>query len=139
MKLNEYFENVHGTGVLATAGADGSIDVALYSRPHFLEDDDQKLAFIMADRLSHESLQFNPHAAYLFLEDGPGYAGKRLYLTKVAEETDPEKIEAVRSRNLPAEFMADDGQRRFLVHFQVDRTRSLVAPGEDVASLTAEA
>jgi len=28
----------------------------------------------------------NPHAAYLFVEEGHGYKGKRLYLTKIKEE-----------------------------------------------------
>lgn len=33
MGLRDYFENAKGTGVLATADADGKVDVAIYSRP----------------------------------------------------------------------------------------------------------
>ena len=79
----------------------------------------------MADRLSHRNLQSNPHAAYLFIEDGPGYQGKRLYLTKVAEETDAKKIAAIRRRPLPDDCPAD-GEARFLVSFRIDWVRPLV-------------
>ncbi len=79
MDLSEYFESANGLGVLATASADGQVDLAVYARPHVLAKD--TVAFIMADRLSHANLQSNPRAAYLFREDGEGYRGKRLHLT----------------------------------------------------------
>ena len=38
MNLKKYFEINHGTGVLATADNDGTVDAAIYSRPHlFIE------------------------------------------------------------------------------------------------------
>jgi len=123
MDLTEYFENTQGVGVLATAGADGEVDAAIYARPHFL--DNETVAFIMADRLSHNNIASNPHATYAFIEQGEGYKGRRLYLTKTREETDPEKIEAIRRRPLPAECTAGSEQR-FLVHFHIDRVRPLV-------------
>ena len=53
MELIEYFKKSEGIGVLATADAQGKVNVAIYSRPHFLDpNDDNTLAFIMADRLS---------------------------------------------------------------------------------------
>ena len=134
MKLNEYFENVKGVGVLATSDANGKVNVAVYSRPHFLGGHDQELAFIMNDRLSHDNLQLNPRAAYLFIEEGGEYVGKRLFLTKIREETDREKIEAIRRRNLPPQCDASEAKRKYLVHFQVDGTRPLVGPGEGIAS-----
>lgn len=123
MTLCEYFEQTKGKGVLATASVSGQVDVAVYARPHFV--DEQTVAFIMADRLSHENLRSNPHAAYLFVEDGRGYHGKRIYLTKVAEETDPEKIAALRRRPLPDDCLAD-GELRFLACFRIDKVRPLV-------------
>ena len=57
-----------GTGVLATADADGKVDVAIYSRPHFLGEDDTEIALIMNDKLSHDNVDANPNAAYLFIE-----------------------------------------------------------------------
>ena len=123
MLLSEYFDKTKGTGILATSDAAGQVDAALYARPHFL--DEQTVAFIMADRLSHQNLQSNPRAAYLFIERGEGYEGRRLHLTKVAEETDPQKIQALRRRPLPAEC-GFEGESRYLVHFRIDRVRPLV-------------
>jgi len=128
MTLSEYFKSAKGIGVLATANASGEVDGAIYARPHFL--DEQTVAFIMADRLSHRNLQSNPHAVYLFIEHGGGYKGKRLHLTKVAEDTDLQKIQAIRRRPLPAES-GIEGESRYLVHFRVDRVRMLVGDGQE--------
>lgn len=127
MKLSDYFEKTKGTGILATADAAGQVDAAVYARPHFL--DEQTVAFIMADRLSYKNLQSNPHAAYLFVEYGEGYKGRRLHMTKVAEETDPQKIQALRRRPLPCECGVES-ETRYLVHFRVDRVRPLIGDGE---------
>ena len=79
MRLSEYFDKAEGVGVLATADAAGKVNVAMYSRPHFLAPgDDETVAFIMADRLSYANVQVNPHASYLFIEEGEGYVGTRL-------------------------------------------------------------
>lgn len=128
MGLREYFENVQGIGVLATADAGGKVNVAIYSRPHFLGDDDQEVAFIMNDRLSHDNVESNPHAAYLFVEEKEGYIGRRLFLTRTAQETDHEKIESIRRRNLPAECEEGETKKKFLVHFRVDGVRPLIGP-----------
>ena len=125
MDLKDYFENTKGIGVLSTADGDGKVNAAIYARPHFLDPDDgETLTFIMAERLSHANVQSNPHAAYLFVEEGDGYVGKRLILTKTGEEADAEKIQAIRRRNLPDE--CDEGKRRYLVHFHVDEVRPLI-------------
>jgi len=130
MELRDYFENVKGTGVLATADADGKVDVAIYSRPHFLGEDDTEIAFIMNDLLSHENVDANPHAAYLFIEETAGYAGKRLSITKTREETDPERIQSVRRRDLPPDCDKGGTKKKFLVHFRIDGTRPLIGNGE---------
>lgn len=124
MGMKEYFEAKKGIGVLATAGADGSVDVAVYARPHVV--DEETVAFIMADRLSHTNLQSNPHAAYLFREGSSGYTGRRLYLTKVSETTDTEAIDALRRRKTPIACEPSEGEVRYLVTFHVDRVRPLV-------------
>lgn len=124
MRLKEYFAGTKGFGVLATASADGAVDVAVYARPHVI--DEETVAFIMADRLSHRNLQSNPRAAFLFREGSSGYAGKRLYLTKVGEETDAEKIAALRRRKTPLACEPGEGEVRYLVTFRVERVRPLV-------------
>ena len=125
MKLSEYFENAKGTGVLATADADGKVNMAIYSHPHFLDaNDDKTIAFIMADRLCHANVQANPHASYLFMEEGKDYLGKRLTLRRIKEENDPEMIQSVRRRQLP--YQCEEGRTRFLVYFRVDDVRPLI-------------
>jgi hypothetical protein len=129
MDLREYFENAKGVGVLATADADGKVNVAIYSRPHFLDpDDDTMAAFIMNERLSYANVQANPHAAYLFAEEGEGYVGKRLTLTKAKEEDDQEKIKPLRRQNLPDECY--EGKTQHLVHFRIDGVRPLTGTEE---------
>ena len=85
-EVERYFAKVKGVGVLSTADQEGKVDAAIYSRPHFMEDG--TLAFIMRDRLTHHNIQTNPNAVYLFKEEGSGYRGKRLFMTKVGEEKD---------------------------------------------------
>ena len=130
MGLQEYFRDVKGIGVLATADTDGKVNVAIYSRPHFLGDGDEEVAFIMNDRLSHDNVDSNPHAAYLFIEEAGGYVGKRLFLTKVREETDPDKIQSIRRRNLPPGCDEGNTKKKFLVYFRVDGIRPLIGTGE---------
>ena len=122
MNLNDYFETVKGIGILATADAQGKVNVAIYARPHFFENDDA-CAFIMSDRLSHDNIRANPHAAYLFVEQGEGYLGRRLTLTMVNQETDLEKIKALRRRNVPS--IREEGSK-YLVHFRIDAVRPLI-------------
>ena len=123
MDLKEYFENTKGFGVLVTSDAQGKVDAAVYARPHFM--DDGSIAMIMRDRLTHHNLQSNPHAAYLFHEDSPGYKGKRLFLTKLREEQDTELLESLRRR----QYIDDKDEKRFLVFFQVDKELPLVGSG----------
>ncbi len=123
MTLKDYFEKTAGTGILSTADSKGNVNAAVYSRPHFTEDD--KLAFIMRDRLSHRNLGSNPHAAYLFMEEGPAYKGKRLYLRMVGEEKNADQIKALQRRQYAKEVNED----RFLVFFELVKERPLV--GDD--------
>jgi len=126
-KLEKYFENSKGVGVLATADRSGKVNAAVYARPHFMEDG--TLAVIMRDRLTHANIQANPHAAYLFMEEGPGYRGKRLYLTKLREEENSPLIEALVRRV----YLADRERRkesRFLVYFKIDKVLPLIGAGE---------
>jgi hypothetical protein len=121
MSLHDYFENTEGIGVLGTADTNGKVDLALYGRPHVV--DEQTVAFIMADRLSYANVSANPQAAYLFVERGPGYKGRRLYLTKTAEESDPKQIKAMRREGRKGHDYGD--ALRHLVTFRVDQARSL--------------
>lgn len=124
--MEQYFENARGIGVLSTADASGSVNAAIYSRPHVTGPDE--VAFIMADRLTHANLQSNPSAVYLFKEDG-GYEGKRLYLTKIHEEKDSPLIEKIRRGKHASRTAEDQEASKFLVYFKVDRVLPLIGDG----------
>jgi len=121
MSLADYFENIKGLGVLATADGGGNVDAALYARPHVI--DDENIAFIMSERLSHKNVSVNPKCVYLFVEEGEGFKGKRLYLTMTGEETDKEKIESLRRKKFDYK---DPSATKYLVSFHIDNVRPLV-------------
>lgn len=124
MNLKDYFEQTTGTGVLATADAQGRVDAAIYARPHILEDG--TAAFIMLDKLTHKNLQTNPHATFLFMEKGEGYKGVRLFLKKLREETDPELIESLSRHGVSQDYMQGS---KFLVVFELEKILNLLGPG----------
>ena len=122
MSLAEYFEKIKGLGVLATSDCEGNVDIAVYSRPYII--DEKTIAFSMLEQLSYSNIQSNPKAAYMFVEQGEGYAGKRLHLTKTGEEKDPERIKQIRQQHSKAKDY--DEKVRHLIYFTVDKIRPLV-------------
>ena len=128
MDVAAYFENTEGVGVLSTADNTGRVNVAIYAKPHFM--DDGKLAFIMRDRLTHANVNANPHAAYLFHERGPAYKGKRLYLRKVHEEKDSPLLYALKRRK-KKDPSKDGNEPLFLVFFDLEKELPLISPSAD--------
>ncbi len=127
MTLSEYFEKAKGIGVLATTDSAGQVNQAIYAKPLFLDkDDDTTCAFIMAHRLTHDNLEHNPSASYLFIEGGEGYVGKRLSLIVGEEEFDLEKIKALRRRN---DLPLSDEECKYLVEFHIEGVRPLIGNG----------
>ena len=124
MELQAYFDNKKGLGVLATANSNGKVNAAVYARPHFLEDG--TVAFIMRDRLTHLNIQSNPQATYLFVGDGPGYQGKRLYLKKIREEEGGELLQSLLRRS----YKKNEKETRFLVIFEIEEVLPLIGSGE---------
>jgi len=124
MDIKEYFENTEGSGILATADSEGKVDAAIYARPHFIEDG--TMALIMRDRLTHHNLLSNSHACYMFIEKGPGYKGKRFFLTKVREEQDSELLQSLRRR----QYINEKDESKFLVFFKIDKELPLVGAGD---------
>ena len=125
MDQKEYFENTEGNGILATADSNGQVDAAIYARPHFM--DDGTIALIMRDRLTHHNLQSNPHACYMFIAKGPGYKGKRLFLSKVREEENSELLQSLQRR----QYINEKDESKFLVFFKIDKELPLVGAGDD--------
>ena len=124
MKLREYFEKTKGRGIIATSDAQGRVGIALYGRPHFINE--KTIAFIMADRLMHKNLQSNPHAAYLFMEDKKGFSGKRLYLTIIKEEKDRALIDNIRRKESCPAYTVYKDTIKYLVYFRIDKVLPLI-------------
>ena len=124
MTIKEYFSSTNGKGVLSTSDSSGNVDSAIYAKPHFM--DDGSLAFIMRDRLTHHNLNSNPKAVYLFIEEGKGYKGKRLYLTKIKEEENSPLIKELQRR----EYGIEPAENRYLVFFELIRELPLIGSGE---------
>ncbi|MBW1773697.1 MAG: hypothetical protein JRJ51_12385 [Deltaproteobacteria bacterium] len=78
-------------------------------------------------RFTHHNLQSNPHAAYLFVEEGHGYKGKRLYLTKIKEEENSERIQTLARRG----YTNEKEGSRFLVSFKADKVLPLIGAEEE--------
>lgn len=123
MDLDSYFEEKKGTGVLSTADAEGHVDAAVYARPRVM--DDGTVAFIMRERLTYHNIGRNPYAAYLFLEDGGGYKGIRLYLEKVREDQNPDLIGDMTRRCLSPDEDREKGPKH-IVYFNVEKVLPLI-------------
>ena len=119
-ELREYFENTEGVGVLATADSEGKVDQAIYARPHVA--DGGQLVFVMMKNLSHENLQSNPFACYLFMEKEGKYQGKRIYLKMTGETEDAEIIESMKRRCCSE---SKEG-REVVAYFEIQKVRPLV-------------
>ncbi len=127
MDLLEYFKDKKGRGILSTADAEGKVDAAVFAPPHIMGK--ETIALIMQDRLTHHNLQSNDHAVYLFMEDGPGYKGIRLFLTKIREENDPDLLLSF-GRNESDPDQEDKNRSSFLVLFKVDKVLPLIGAGK---------
>ena len=124
MNLGDYFNQTKGHGVLATADAIGKVNAAIYARPHFMDDD--TVVFIMAERLTHENLQSNPWATYIFIQEGEGYKGKRLYLKKVKEEQNDQLISEICRK---CDYSHYDLHTRYVVSFNLEKVLPLIGDG----------
>ena len=127
MKFGDYFENTSGVGVLSTADDKGKVNAAIYGRPHVVDED--TVAFIASDRLTHANLKTNSSAIYIFKEDG-SYKGYRLYLTKTHEEKDSPLIENIRRKKYKGIGLKDNTESKFLIYFKVDKVLPLIGDGK---------
>jgi hypothetical protein len=124
MKISDYFKTAKGMGILATADSKGAVDIAVYAKPHVI--DDENIAFIMAEKLTYENLKSNPHAAYMFIEEEEKVKGVRLILKKTKEEKDSAKIDEIRRKEYP-----NLKGKEYLVYLHVEKTLPLIGVGKE--------
>jgi hypothetical protein len=115
MNIAEYFQNTTGTGVLATGDDRGSVNLAVYARPYVIDDNTVR---------SFKNIQVNPSAAYLFLEKTGGYKGIRLYLNRIGEETNLEKIKEIKKQHKNRYSAEIEGKH--LLYFKITEIRPII-------------
>jgi len=87
MNLNELFQQ-QGLGIMATASKDGSVNTAVYARPHVI--DEQTMVWGMTEGRTYRNITENPQASFLFKVSDPGFSGIRLALELLkTEESGP--------------------------------------------------
>ncbi|MBN1962636.1 MAG: pyridoxamine 5'-phosphate oxidase family protein [Deltaproteobacteria bacterium] len=123
--MKKYFEENTGFGVLSTADKDGRVNAAVFARPHCFNDG--TIGFVMPNnRLTYSNLQCNDYANYLFRqdpkEDRYRYNGMRLYLKKVNEEDDQERITKMLGR-----VYGDYLEGRRLLIFTIEKQVPLIS------------
>lgn len=128
MNLEDYFSKTEGTGVLATSGANGRVDAAIYGTPHIMAEG--QIGFIMRPRRSLANIRLNPKAVFMYIEKDAGYTGKRIYLEKSGEETDQKTVNLLRRSH-----HGGDEDKAVLVLFKVTEIRPLV--GDEVVAAPA--
>jgi len=129
MELKKYFKEHQGLGVLSTADLKGRVNAAIYAEPHVIDKD--RVAFIMADKLTRANVEKNPYAVYLFKENGPGYKGARLYLKKQGEYKDEGFVRQICNIAYPSEFCSADSLKgSYVLSFKVEKILPLVGDGK---------
>ncbi|MGE5664030.1 MAG: pyridoxamine 5'-phosphate oxidase family protein [Deltaproteobacteria bacterium] len=123
MKLSEYL-STGGSGVIATADKDGTINTAVYAVPHFV--DEETVAWGMTDGRTFRNLQENPNAAFLHQAPGDGAAGVRMTLKLEQIEESGRMLDAIRARARTVSGAAAADMVRFVAFFKVVETRPLM-------------
>jgi hypothetical protein len=62
----------------------------------------------------------------MFIEKGPGYKGKRLFLSKIREEQGTELLQFLQRR----QYIDEKDEAKFLVFFKIDKELPLVGSGD---------
>ncbi|BBA70766.1 pyridoxamine 5'-phosphate oxidase family protein [Geobacter sulfurreducens] len=123
MNLSELFQQP-GLGVMATAGADGSVNTAVYARPHVI--DETTLVWGMTDGRTVRNIARNPHASFLFKAGTPGFSGVRLALELIRTEEEGEMLAHIKEN---ADTLVGPGTGNAVTHaawFRVVEVRPLI-------------
>ncbi|MDD2897662.1 MAG: pyridoxamine 5'-phosphate oxidase family protein [Desulfuromonadaceae bacterium] len=123
MTLSELFA-VSGLAVMSTAAADGSVNSAVYARPHVI--DESTLVWGMTDKRTFRNVSENRHASFLFKTNNPGFSGVRLTLELLRTEEEGELLSTIKAN---AEVVAGPGAGAAITHavwFRVTERRDLI-------------
>jgi hypothetical protein len=113
-----------GLGVIATAAKDGSVNTAVYARPHVI--DQQTLVWGMTEGRTYRNVIENPQASFLFKADASGFSGVRLSLRMIRSEENGDMLDSIKKN---AEKVVGIGAGDAVTHaiwFKVEEVRNLI-------------
>ena len=113
-----------GKGVMATADADGSVNMAIYAPPHL--GDDGTVVWGMTEGRTNRNIRGNPNASYLYIAPGDGYQGVRLTLKLKEIQDSGNFLETIRSRTKQSSGEAAAIAVKYVVFFEIVEERPLV-------------
>jgi len=123
MKMSELFQQ-QGLGIMATASSDGTVNTAVYARPHVI--DEQTLVWGMTDRRTYRNVCENPRASFLFKSAGPGFSGVRLSLELIKSEESGPLLAAIKESADAAVGPGTGAAVTHAVWFAVTEVRPLI-------------
>ncbi|HSW63200.1 MAG TPA: hypothetical protein VLH56_07820 [Dissulfurispiraceae bacterium] len=123
MNMRDIFAH-DGFGVFSTSGRDGSVNAAVYARPHVV--DAATVAWGMTDGRTLTNIRDNPHASYIFRLGSHGYSGARLSLKLLHIEDEGQMLATVREKTASIVSPAAAQAVRHVAYFAVIEIRSLV-------------
>jgi hypothetical protein len=123
MDLIELFQKP-GLGVMATASKDGSVNTAVYARPHVI--DQQALVWGMTEGRTYRNIIENPQASFLFKTDAPGFSGVRLSLEMVKSEEDGEMLACIKRNTDEVVGIGSGDAVTHAIWFRVVDVRNLI-------------
>ena len=123
MKLNEMFP-AGGKGIIAASDSSGNVNIAVYAKPHIV--DDRTVAWGMTEGRTWACVKENPHAAYLYMNPGPGYSGVRLKLSLKKFLESGEMLDTVKKHTAAIVSPAAAEAVRHVAYFEVEEIRPLI-------------
>ena len=113
-----------GKGVMATAGADGAVNTAIYALPHRTEEN--TVAWGMTERRTCRNIRENPNASYLYIAPGNRYEGVRLTLKLKEIRDSGELLDTIRERTRESSGEGAADALKYVAFFDVVEERPLV-------------
>jgi len=123
MKLAEQFKE-GGTGVMATSGAGGAVNTAVYAVPRII--DEETVAWGMTEGRTYRFAKENPHASYIYFSPDGNGKGIRLTLELAKVETSGKLLEEIRARASRTVNPQAGAAVKYLACFRVVEARPLV-------------
>ncbi len=113
-----------GMGVMATAGVDGAVNTAVYSRPHVT--DDGMAAWGMTEGRTYRNVKGNPNASFLYIFPGGGYRGVRLTLRRKEIQESGNILEMIRAQTRESSGEVAATAVKYVTFFEILEQRPLV-------------